>query len=158
MRLIALPGICGPKARGAAFTLAEVVISVFIMMLLFAGILTAYIQTSYRAEWSGYSLEAQALAIQQLEQAKAAVWDLQQTPVKNEITNLPSLTYATLDLPITGTNYVYATNRAYVTLITNADIAGVAVYMVKVDTVWPFRWKNQTVYFTNTIAGYYAPE
>jgi hypothetical protein len=31
-------------------------------------------------------------------------------------------------------------------------------YFVQVNTVWPFRWKNQTVYFTNTIADYYAPE
>jgi hypothetical protein len=157
MRVMDLPGIRGPKARAAAFTLAEVVICVFIMMLLFAGILTAYIQTSYRAEWSGYSLAAQALAIQQLEQAKAAVWDIQQTPVQNEFTNMPTVTYATLDLPVTGTNYVYATNFATVRLVPTS-IAGVSNYMVKVDTVWPFRWKNKVILFTNTIADYYAPE
>jgi len=153
-----LPGVRGAKAPAAAFTLAEVVVCVFIIMLLFAGILTGYIQTSYRAEWSGYSLAAQALAIQQLEQAKAAVWDVQQTPVLNEITNMPRVTAATLDLPVTGTNNVYATNYATVTLIPNTNVVGVAVYMVRVDTVWPFRWKNQVVYFTNTIADYFAPE
>ena len=157
MRLMALPEIRKSKARAAAFTLAEVVVCVFIMMVLFAGILTAYIQTSYRAEWSGYSLAAQALAIQQLEQAKSAVWDVQQTPVKNELTNLPTVTYATLDLPVTGSNYVYATNYATLSLIPSG-LAGVSNYMVKVDTVWPFRWKNQVIYFTNTIADYYAPE
>ena len=31
-------------------------------------------------------------------------------------------------------------------------------YMVKVSVIWPFRWKNQNVYFTNTIANYYAPD
>jgi Tfp pilus assembly protein PilE len=152
-----LPGICGPKARVAAFTLAEVVMCVCIMMVLFAAIFTSYIQTSYRAEWSGYSLAAQALAIQQLEQAKSAVWDTQQTPVKNEMTNLLLTSWATLDLPVSGTNYVYATNYSTLTLIPTA-VAGVSNYMLKVNTVWPFRWKGQTVYFTNTIADYFAPE
>jgi hypothetical protein len=30
--------------------------------------------------------------------------------------------------------------------------------MVKVETAWPFRWKNQVVYFTNTIVDYFAPD
>jgi hypothetical protein len=157
MRLIALTGIRGPKERAAAFTLAEVVICVFIIMLLFAGILTAYIQASYRAEWSGYSLAAQALAAQQLEHAKAAVWDTQQTPVNDEFrymaTNPPIL--ALLDLPVSGTNYVYATIYTTNFLIFNGVYSN---YMVKVDAVWPFRWKNQVVTFTNTVACYYAPD
>ncbi|MEI6780174.1 MAG: hypothetical protein WCQ21_04565 [Verrucomicrobiota bacterium] len=157
MRVIALRGTRWPAARTAAYTLVEVVICVFIMMLLFAGIITAYIQTSYRAEWSGYSLAAQALGIQQLEQAKSAVWDIQQTPVQDEIAKMPRVTAAVLDLPVSGTNYVWATNYATVFLVPT-PLAGVSNYMVKVDTVWPFRWKNTTVYFTNTIADYFAPE
>jgi Na+/glutamate symporter len=154
MRLIALTGIRGPKERAAAFTLAEVVICVFIIMLLFAGILTAYIQASYRAEWSGYSLVAQALAVQELETAKAAVWDTQQSPVNDEIIKLTN-SVALLDLPVTGTNYVYATVKDTITLIPNGQYSN---YMVKVSVIWPFRWKSQTVYFTNTIADYYAPD
>jgi hypothetical protein len=132
-----------------------VVICVFIIMLVFAAIITAYIQTSYRAEWSGFSLAAQALAIQQLEAAKAAVWDPLQTPVKDEIKQLPLVTSALLDLPVSGTNYIYATNYTTRTLIANGLYSN---YMVRVDTVWPFRWKSQVVYFTNTIADYYAPD
>jgi hypothetical protein len=131
------------------------VICVFIIMLVFAAIITAYIQTSYRAEWSGFSLAAQALAIQQLEAAKAAVWDPLQTPVKDEIKQLPLVTSALLDLPVSGTNYIYATNYTTRTLIANGLYSN---YMVRVDTVWPFRWKSQVVYFTNTIADYYAPD
>jgi general stress protein CsbA len=157
MRVLDLPGTRSLKARTAAFTLAEVVVCVFIMMLLFAGIITGYIQTSYRAEWSGYSLAAQALAAQQLEHAKAAVWDTQQTPVNDEIrymaTNPPIR--ALLDLPVSGTNYVYATIYTTPTLIVNGVYSN---YMVKVDAVWPFRWKNQVVTFTNTVACYYAPD
>ena len=128
---------------------------IFIIMLVFAAIITAYIQTSYRAEWSGYSLAAQAAAIQQLESAKAAIWDPLQIPVKDEICQLTNVTSVLLDLPVSGTNTVYATNYTTVTLILNSPYSN---YMVKVDTVWPFRWKNQVVYFTNTIADYYAPD
>jgi hypothetical protein len=157
MHVMDLPGPRGAKARTAAFTLVEVVTCVFIVMLLFAGIITAYIQTSYRAEWTGYSLAAQALAAQQLEHAKASVWDTEQTPVNDEIyymaTNPPIR--ALLDLPVSGTNFVYATIYTTPTLIVNGVYSN---YMVRVEAVWPFRWKNQTVLFTNTIACYYAPD
>jgi type II secretory pathway pseudopilin PulG len=159
MRLMALPGICGPKARTAAFTLVEVLISVFIIMLVFGAIITGYIQTSYRAEWSGYSLAAQAAAVQQLEAAKCAVWDPLSAPPKDEIIQLPRVTSVLLDLPVTGTNTLYATNTTTITLKLITQGAYVySNYLVQVDTVWPFRWKNQVVYFTNTIAGYYAPD
>jgi hypothetical protein len=158
-RLIAVPGICGPKARTAAFTLAEVVMSVGIMMLVFGAIITAYIQGSYRAEWTGLSLAAQAAGVQQLESAKAAVWDPLQNPVMDQICLLTNVTTVLLDLPVTSSNTVYATNYTTVTLLTNSVLYPTySNYFVQVQTVWPFRWKNQTVYFTNTLAGYYAPE
>jgi hypothetical protein len=150
-----LPEVRGPKVPAAAFTLAEVVMCVFIMMLLFAGIITAYVQTSYRAEWSGYSLAAQALAVHELESAKAAVWDPQQSPVNDEISRLPRGSTELLDLPVSGTNFVWATVTNTITLIPNGQYSN---YMVKVSVIWPFRWKSQTVYFTNTIANYYAPD
>ena len=145
----------GSRARTGAFTLVEVVTSVCIIMLVIAAVITVYVTTSYRAEWAGLSLAAQASAVQQLEAAKAAVWDPVQTPVKDEISQLPRVTSVLLDLPVTGTNVVYATNYTTITLITNGIYSN---YLVKVDAVWPFRWKNQVVYYTNTIAGYYAPE
>jgi hypothetical protein len=158
MSLIALPGIRGSRAPAAAFTLAEVVVCVFIMMVLFAGILMGYVQASYRAEWSGYSLAAQALAVQDLESAKAAVWDTQQTPVNDEISRLSRSSTNLLDLPVSGTNYVWATVTDTITLITNVPNSQYSNYMVKVSVVWPFRWKGQTFYFTNTLADYYAPD
>ena len=65
-----------PKARASkggnlAFTLAEVVVAIAIMAFVFGGLISAYVQATRRAEWSGYSLAAQAMAIQQLEQACA---------------------------------------------------------------------------------------
>ena len=160
MRVLNLPGTRALKARTSAFTLVEVVVCVFIMMILFAGIITAYIQTSYRAEWSGYSLAAESAGIQRLEQARAAVWDTQQTPIQDEILKMSTNIYppVMLDMPVSGTNYVYATNYTTVTLIPNARLPGVSNYMVKVDTKWPFRWKNQIIWYTNTVACYYAPD
>src|SRR5262245_42589083 len=91
-------------ARQNAFTLVEVVMSVFIMMLVFSGIITCYIQNAYRAEWSGYSLAAQSAACQVLEKAKGATWDV--AAGKDEIASLPTNYVSTLDLPISGTNSV----------------------------------------------------
>lgn len=159
MRLKALPRLGGSQARAVGFTLMEVVISVFIIMLLFSAIITSYIQGSYRAEWAGLSLAAQSAAVQQLEAAKCAVWDPSQNPPKDEISQLPPVTSVLLDLPVSGTNTVYATNYTTVTLILITNGVNVySNYMVRVDTAWPFRWKNQTVYFTNTVADYFAPD
>src|SRR5204862_2734871 len=131
----------------SAFTLAEVVVCIAIMALLFGGIITGYMQGAYRAEWTGYNLAAQALAMQQIEQAKSAKWDKD----VNEFTNLLTQTWAILDLPRTGTNKVYATN--YVTVTTNqiSITPDVFVQMVKVDTVWPYIRKGQVLYYTNTV-------
>jgi type II secretory pathway pseudopilin PulG len=139
----------------AAFTLAEVVVCLAIVALLFGGIITGYMQAAYRAEWAGYNLAAQALAMQQIEQAKTAVWDKD----RNEFTNLLAVSWGMLDLPINGTNRVYATN--YVTVTTNVTISispDVIVQMVKVDTVWPYIRNGRTFYYTNTVADYYAPD
>jgi hypothetical protein len=155
MRVMDLTRFCGPRGRTAGFTLVEVVMSTVIIMLVFGAIIGGYIHTSYRAEWTGYSLAAQAAAVQQLESAKCAIWDPQQSPVQDEIKNLPRVTSVLLDLPVTGTNTVYATNYTTVTLMQNGVYSN---YLVLVNTVWPFRWKNQTTYHTNTIADYYAPD
>ncbi|MCX6896615.1 MAG: prepilin-type N-terminal cleavage/methylation domain-containing protein [Verrucomicrobia bacterium] len=156
--------------RREAFTLVEVVVALAISVMLFSGIIVAYTQTCRRAEWSGYSLAAQALAIQQLEQARAAKWDRS----INELASLTNLTswvwdgtngsgysVSVLDLPLAGTNnVVYATNRITVKMISvnNSTVPPVKVQMVRVDTVW--RWVSDKTpkLFTNTVATYLAPD
>jgi type II secretory pathway pseudopilin PulG len=165
------PGHPPVKPRTAAFTLAEVVMAVAIAALIFGGILAGNVQLTKRAEWSGQSLAAQALAIQQLEQARAALWDESQT--KNELTNLnlsgwtydtstkvgKGYSWANLDLPIAGTNYIRATNYVTVTLLTNVTgLPAIKVQMVQVDTVWRFLGFGGTRLYTNRIATYYAPD
>jgi type II secretory pathway pseudopilin PulG len=165
-------------ARCAAFTLAEVVVSIFIAGLLFGGIITAYIQGGRRADWSGLSLAAQALAIQQIEQARSAVWDPAH-PVyeKNELaalasnllsfnynidangnTNWSGYSWTNLDLPISGTNVTTATN--FVTLTRFAPITGIKMDILKlrVDTVWQYSWGSKVMLCTNTMVDYYAPD
>jgi type II secretory pathway pseudopilin PulG len=149
----------------SAFTLAEVVVSIALAAMMFSGLICGYIGASYRAEWSGYSLAAQSLAIQQIEQAKAAKWDPWDPsgPVC-EYTNLQKTTAAALDIPLNGglTNAVWATNFTTVTALVPVDsVVGtnlVSLIQVRVDTVWPFLWRNKTNYYTNTVVDYFAPD
>lgn len=162
--------------RCSAFTLVEVVFAIAIIALVFTGIITAYTHATRRAEWSGYSLAAQALAVQQLEVARSAVWD--PGAGKNELTNLNLLSwqwywtnatqtgvgygYTTniLDTPISRTNYIRATNYVTVRLLylNNSVTPPVQIQMIKVNTVWPFTKGQATRYFTNTAASYFAPD
>jgi hypothetical protein len=144
---------CSKRVVGA-FTLAEVVVCLAIMALVFGGIITAYIQGAYRAEWAGYNLGAQALAMQQIEQAKTAMWDNSH----NEFTNILQQTWGYLDLPVNGTNRVYATNYVQVTTNQVSILPALYIYMVKVDTVWPYNRGGQVHYYTNSVADYYAPD
>jgi hypothetical protein len=141
-----------------------------IVTLLFSGILTVYIQSSRRAEWAGYSLAAQAIGIQQIEQARSGVWDFSIS--KNELTNLNLFSWSynattkvgtgyttnVLDLPISGTNIVMATNFVTVKMLNVAGLANVQIQMVTVDTVWPFPTSTGTRLFTNRTASYFGPD
>ncbi len=162
----------GATARPSAFTLVEVVMAMAIAALSFGMIVVAYVQTARRAEWSGYSLAAQSLAIQQVEQARSAVWD----PAlgKNEITNLnlvgwtynaatrqgKGYSWAVLDLPIQGTNVMRATNFVSVQAIflNGSSNPPVQVHQVRVDTVWQFSAAHTTRLFTNTVCTFLAPD
>src|SRR5882757_2542979 len=87
-----------------AFTLAEVVICLGIMAVVFGGILCAYMQNGYRAEWAGYNLSAQAQAIQMVEEAKSAKWDDSSCELTNLFPGNLRITTNLMDLPISGTN------------------------------------------------------
>lgn len=165
----------------AGFSLAEVVIAMAILTLVFAGIIRGNIQAAKRAQWSGYSLAATALSIQQLERCRSALWDNGVYPAVNQLATLTNLinwqTYtppangasyvvgrgyywADLDLPITGTNWIRATNYVTVRMVNlnNSTNPPVKVQMVQVDTVWPFQYFKGLQYFTNTAATYVSPD
>jgi prepilin-type N-terminal cleavage/methylation domain-containing protein len=136
------------------FTLVEVSVCMAILAVVFGGIITCYMQGADRAEWAGYNLSAQALAMQQVEQAKAAKWD----STVNEITNIVRITSASLDLPMSGTNQIWATNYTSVTQVQISASPLIYVQMVKVDTQWPFYHRGSSRYFTNSVACYYAKD
>jgi Tfp pilus assembly protein PilV len=163
----ASPGVGGATA---GFTLAEVMVSVAITVLAFSGILLGYIQSAQEAEWSGYSSAATALAIQQLEQARTAVFDPAQSPIVNQIFLLPlnarasnaltgvvtGYTWTNLDIPISGTNYTRATN--FVTITPINPTANITVIMIQVDTVWRIPIGHRWRFFTNSLVDYYGPD
>jgi Tfp pilus assembly protein PilV len=154
-----------------AFSLIEVLIAGFVCALVFAGAIQCYILTAYRTEWSGYSVAAQALAVHQLEQARAAVWD--PSSGRNEFTNLSLLSWTSdgagggrgyalnvLDTPISGTNSVTATNFVTIRMLylNGATSPPVQLQLVRVDTVWPSKMQRGQRLNTNTVASYYAPD
>lgn len=164
-----------PHATRAGFSLVELVIAVFILALVFTGIIQGNMQAARRAEWSGYSLAAGAMANQQIEQCRSALWDNGAFPPVNQLStlNLNNWTYnaatgygsgyswADLDLPRYGTNRVRATNWVTVRMIAlnNTTNPPVKVQMVQVETVWPFNQFGATTrYFTNRLATYIAPD
>ena len=162
-----MAGLAG-SGQSRGFTLAEVAIAMAIVTTVFTGIILAYTQATYRAEWTGYSLAAESLAMRQIEQARSARWDPANAAQQNEIYSLnlqgsnyaagvlTGYTWTNLDLPMTGTNAVRATN--YVTVKPVPTSGSGSNIMVRVDAVWSFRWRSQTKLYTNTICTYLAPD
>jgi prepilin-type N-terminal cleavage/methylation domain-containing protein len=136
----------------SGFSLIEVAMSLMIVGIVMIGLVDGYRMSSRRAEWSAYSLAAQAFALQQIEQVRAAKWDTMAEPVVDETLSVPTVSSAVLDMPISGTNAVMATN--YVTINSISVGGGITFKQVRVDTVWP--WFG--LYFTNTLATFRAPD
>lgn len=165
------------RERGFVCTFWEVLIAVVIVAMVFGTIINGYISSATMAQWTGYSLAAQQVGIQCLEQTRSAVWDI--ALGKNEITNLNLINsswtstssnqtytgYTTniLAVPYKGTNYVMVTNFITVQIFYENNTTNVPVQLqcVRVDTVWPFQnWGNfsSTSLYTNSMASYIAPD
>ena len=161
---------------GFVMTLWEVLIAVVIVAVVFGLIFDGYVTTAKMAQWTGFSLAAQAMAGQAVEQARSAVWDiaLQKTEVTNmtlinkQITingnnwTMTGYTTNVLDIPWKGTNYVLATNFVTVQSFFQNGVSNPWVQMqsVTVQTVWPFdAWGSYTLsYYTNTVCTFIAPD
>jgi Tfp pilus assembly protein PilV len=171
-----------PLNRGSeAFSLIEVVIALAVSAISILGIVEGYVFTAKRAEWSAYNLAAQSLAVQRLEQARAAKWDRLATPTVDELVsaNFPTVVNI-LDIPVTAngdasglaaqfpatlaaaaaltayarTNditFVYATNYTSIWSVS----ANPPLKAVQVDCVWGFLSRGL---FTNTVITYRAPD
>ena len=141
----------GRLRRG--FTLAEVVISAAIAAISIGGIMYGYVLSAQRAEWASYAMAAQSLAMQRIEQTRSARWDLSATPTVDELdpVNFPAQINV-LDIPISGTNVVFATNFTTITTLSTAP----PLRSIQVDCVW--RWSVGNRLFTNTVTTYRATD
>jgi hypothetical protein len=169
----AAPALVSPAQRGmAGMTFMEVLIALLIVVMVFGAIINGYISSSIRGQWTGYSLAAQSMGIQAIEQARSAKWD---TGI-NQITNLavfnPSYNSSTvtftgyttniLDVPIKSSNPIVATNFISIRMFNenNSSTIPVQLQMIRVDTVWPFvGWGKFTqTFYTNTVCTLVAPD
>jgi len=132
----------------------ETLLSMLIMGTVFSTVLLAYTHSSKRAEWSGMSLAAQAMATRQMEQFFAAKWDTQSLPQVDQTTNVPLSVISVLDLPVSGTNVVWATNNAVITNLTISTNPVVNIKMITVNTTWAF----QGTVYTNKVVDYRSPD
>jgi hypothetical protein len=145
--------IADRRRRGAAgLTLVEVVLSLGIGGLIFGGVLTGYLHSATRAEWTAYHLAGHSLAMQHLEAVRSAKWDTQApAPVDLVVeANFPEIVEP-LDIPLRGSNVVLATTTVAIQTIS----ANPPLKMIRVETVWPFRDRGT---FTNQVATYRSPD
>lgn len=135
-------------SRVWGFTLAEVVISTAIIAVALGGVIYGYIRTIARSEWSAYSLAAQSLAMQGVEQTRAAKWDPQAWPPIDELGTTNFAQIEQLDVPLKGLP-VLATNYVSVTLVSSNP----PLKELRADCVWVLRNGpgKQIGPFTNSI-------
>ncbi len=140
------PGFAG-AIRKDGFTLTEVIVAMAMITLTFAGVIYGYLRTTDRAEWSAYSLAAQSLAMQGIEQVRGAKWDPQAWPVVDDlgVTNFAQV--EALDVPVAG-EPVLATNYISVTTIS----VNPPLRQLRADCVWMLRSRRAAIAgpFTNT--------
>jgi Tfp pilus assembly protein PilV len=160
------------RRASGGFTLVEVLIAAGIMGLVFGGVINCYIQSGVRIEWTGYSLAAQSLASEVLEQTRSASWDPAQSIPVNNLTNMnlqaanydsstrtyTGYTTSVLDVPYSGTNTVPATNYITVQMVYVNGDPKVQMQFIQVNTVWPFYYRRGNQCYTNTISTMVGPD
>jgi Tfp pilus assembly protein PilV len=138
------------------FTLIEVLIASVLATLTVGAVIYGFIQSAQRAEWSGYHLAAQQLAVQRMEQTRAAKWDPLAFPAVDELVaaNFP-LNVHVLDVPIVNGSTIFATNRV---TITQTSVQP-PIRLISVEVTWRFGMGNHgEQVFTNTVATFRAAD
>ncbi len=136
-----------------AFTLVEVVVSMLVVGIMLAGLVSLYTQSAVRAEWSAYSLAGQMMALRGLEQTRAAKWDPRAAVPVDELTatNFPAVVDV-LDLGPGGSGITYATNLTTIQTISTTP----PLKVIQVRCTWSFPWRGGL--FTNSVFTYRAPD
>jgi hypothetical protein len=146
---------CASRKRTLGFTLAEVITSIGLAALTFTGVIYGYAVTSDQAQWSASSLAAHSLAVQGVEQARAAKWDPQAWPPIDELRTTNYSQVFPLDVPVAKGNIMYATN--YISISTVSTVP--PVRQLRADCVWRMLNGTRTRgLFTNTVVTLRAPD
>ena len=124
-----------------------------ISALVTGGLIYGYVQSSIQSEWSCYSLAAQSLAQQRMEETRSAAWDPTAFPPLDQLlgSNFP-VTTNVMDIPLTGTNTIYCTNTTTITDISTTP----RLRCVRVDCTWKFMSRPNI--YTNTVVTYRCPD
>lgn len=141
--------------RGAGFTVMEVVVALGISGLIFAIVIRGYLMSADQAEWSAYSLGAQSLANEGVEQARAAKWEPLTYPVVDELGATNYVQVDRLDVADSGTP-VYATNYISITSVS----ANPPLRQMRADCVWLMACRGNKTRgpFTNTAISFRASD
>jgi hypothetical protein len=116
-------------------------------MLSFGEVIFGYVLTADRAQWSAYSLAAQSLALQGVEQARAAKWDPKAWPAIDELGVTNYTQVELLDVPISG-QPIQATNYISVTVVSQDP----PLRQLRADCVWRLlNGQRSRGPFTNTV-------
>jgi len=135
------------RKSNPGFTLVEVVIAVGILTLVMSGLIYGYVQATYRSEWSSMAVVAQSLALESVELARTAKWDVY-TLSSGAVDEMPPGTYTNVFtnavlVPLTGQTMT-VTNIVQITVVGTYP----PVRQIRADCMWEFspgRW------FTNTV-------
>lgn len=130
--------------------MVEMIIAIAIAGITVAGVASGFVQIFFQGQSSAYSLAAHSQAMRGLEQARAAKWDPAGKDELGSNTNWPPEP-AILDLPMSGNNITYATNRVFISTISTKP----PLRQIKVECTWTFM--NRRV-FTNSIVTYRGPD
>jgi prepilin-type N-terminal cleavage/methylation domain-containing protein len=147
-----------PRRIQAGFSLLEVVMAMFVFTIVVAGMVDGYVQMNRMATWASWSLAAQSVASEGLEQARAAQWNElsgpdQWPPTTNALGNSwPCIiTNCSLDVPSTG-QPIWVTNLITISTVSTAP----PLRMIRSDCIWSFSITGQ--FYTNTVITMRAPD
>jgi len=131
------------------------VVAIAIIGLVFASVLTSYVSATDRSEWSAYSLAAQSLASQGIEQVRSAQWVPQNWPVIDDLAGTNLVQVEQLDVAASK-QIVFATNYITVTTISLSP----PIRELRADCVWMLASRRPANRgpFTNTAVTLRAPD
>ena|SRR5687767_8360175 len=152
-RGVSLKQTLSRKQGRRGFTLIEQLFALLLAGITVSAVVSGFWQSVQQSEWSAHSLAAQSLAMQVMEQARAARWQPNGAPPVDDLqqTNFAVRADEVLDVPAGRGQNLLATTRTTIRSISESP----PLKMIEVQTEW--RFGNRRLY-TNTIATYRAPD